>query len=132
MNDSEVRTFLRAAAIRLTSAQILFDAGQHSDSMYFAGYVVECAMKALLLARTPKRSRDQLKIFSGEKGHNLEHLSSLIRRHNQLPRPIPDYLRRLRSWKTTLRYETHRGDPNEAKSYLEAAEGVLKWVQKNV
>jgi hypothetical protein len=51
--EKEARRFHRAAAQRLTAAEFLLNNHFHLEAVYIGGYVVECALKALALRRTP-------------------------------------------------------------------------------
>ena len=78
--DPDVQKFLRAAKQRLTAAEFLAS-GQHwLDASYLAGYAPECALKALILARTPAAQRPMVRKdhFRSAKGHNLDHLKALL------------------------------------------------------
>ena len=59
MIDKEVQRFMRAASQRYTAAELLLREGLNLEAMYLAGYVVECSLKALILAHTPQRRRKQ-------------------------------------------------------------------------
>ena len=51
------KAFWRAASERLVTARLLLESRRHLDAVYLAGYVVEFALKALILDRTPARER---------------------------------------------------------------------------
>ena len=53
MADPQVLRFVKAAAARLSAADVLLDNSKYLDATYLAGYVVECSLKALLLSYVP-------------------------------------------------------------------------------
>ncbi len=72
-NDPEVQRFRRVALQRFGEAQFLIEGGYNTGAIYLAGYAVECALKALLLAAVPARSRKKvLASFRGNNGHSFE------------------------------------------------------------
>ena len=49
-----IKRFLTAARERLTTSKLLHEKRRFVDQMYLTGYVVECALKALILHDTPE------------------------------------------------------------------------------
>lgn len=131
---SSSRDFQRAAGQRLTTAEFLRDSGDYNlDAMYLAGYAVECALKALILHRTPVANHaDTLsKITAGKKMHSVEVLAGIL---NDLGSPMPRALlrkllqtRHIR-WSTNLRYEYGRIDTGETRAFLKTAKQAYEWV----
>lgn len=128
---SSSRDFLRAAAQRLGTAELLLGNGYNLDAMYLAGYTIECALKALILETTPETDRKKMlkEISSGKQMHSAEALLGRLRDRN---RRIPlKLVKRLRpsDWSTNLRYETGRIDTGETRAFLKTAKAVYDWVE---
>lgn len=135
MLDTTARKYLRAAEQRYTAAEVLFHEGRNLESMYLAGYVVECATKALILARTsPKdRSNVMLEAFRGRRGHDYEELKAMLRqRQCTIPLPIAVLFRRISSWSTDLRYEVGFVPTKDAEQFLAAAKDIMDWVKRSL
>ncbi len=133
MPDPEVQKLKRAAGQRLTAAGLLLGRA-NLDAIYLAGYVVECALKALLLARTPHRHREQLRetFFRGAGGHNLEGIKeSLKERGCPMPREEAILFRKI-AWSPALRYEVGHRPDEEAQAALMHAAAILKWVERSI
>lgn len=143
----DAETFRRAAAQRLSVAQFLVDnTSFHLDAMYLAGYSVECALKALILARTPASGR-QSKVNEltevGSKGHNSEYLKEQLdrasfprhpsrSRPSAMPREVKEDLRLMGEWTTDWRYETGLRREREARSFLAAVTRIYAWVERSM
>jgi HEPN domain len=135
MRDADVRKFLRAADQRWTSAEILYRNAMHLDAMYLAGYVPECALKALILSRVPgsKHARYLQEHFRGAGAHQYEYLRYLLRTLNvTIPLPISKRLTTIATWSTDLRYEVGLKKAAEAESFLAAAKAVRDWVERSL
>lgn len=133
--DRDIRKYRRASGQRLESAEILLRTGRYHDSMYLAGYVVECALKAVILARTPvsQRKVTLIKIGLGQKAHDFEYLKEILRNAGcTLPRAENAMLRRVATWSTAWRYEVGRGDADTARYFLDNARGIHDWMEKNL
>ena len=129
-----VRKFRQAAKQRLATAEFLLQHGFNIDSKYLAGYGVECALKALILARTPNRDDAAMfkRLTSGQKAHDYESLKGVLKGgpiNMTSPHAIAVSFRFVRSWKTALRYEVGRGDPEEAAVFFEAAKEIVLWAE---
>jgi len=132
-NDPLVRKLLKAARQRLTSAGILLANDQFLDSTYLAGYGVECALKALLITRTPSKSRKvvQQQVFRGKAGHDFENLKARLRKCQvNFPATMAKSLRTVATWSTDLRYELGRGSAEEAEAFYQAAIAILNWAEE--
>jgi len=135
MQDKQVNKLLRAADQRLTAAGVLFENDMHLESMYLAGYVPECALKALILSRVPLKDRSeyQRRSFRGVSAHRYEYLKRLLRELGVgIPLSVARSLRIIESWSTDLRYEVGRKNPEEASEFLSAARAVRDWVQRSL
>ena len=130
-----VRKFRQAAMQRLTTAEFLLKNRINIDSKYLAGYGVECALKALILDRTPNRSFATMfkRLTSGQKAHDYEMLKGILIAspiNQTIPAVIAASLRRVGSWKTSLRYEVGPGNAREAAVFFEAAKEIVQWAEK--
>lgn len=119
----------------MTTAEFLLRHGFHLDSKYLAGYGVECALKALILTRTPDRQFAALltRLSGGRKAHDYEMLKEVLKSNpiNQtIPASIAASFRRVGSWKTDLRYEVGLGDSDEAFAFFEAAREIVQWAER--
>jgi hypothetical protein len=125
------RDFQKAAAQRLTTAEILLDRTRTVDAQYLGGYTVECSLKALILHRTPVAEKpDKLRqITSGARMHRPNVLLGELRVLGiLLPLDIAKRMRRF-DWTTDLRYETGRRDTGETKALLKTAKAIYDWVE---
>jgi hypothetical protein len=130
--DPLVRKLIRAAKQRLTSSDVLLKNGQFIDSMYLAGYGVECALKALLMSRLPpgKRRQTEEQVFRGKSGHDFENLKARIRKCGvAFPKAITNHLQIVSTWSTDLRYEVGVGPGDDAQAFGDAAIAIVKWVE---
>lgn len=123
--------FLRAAEQRLETADFLMRHGFHLDSMYLSGYCAECALKAIILRRTPSARRAGVaEGFRGAKTHSFDHLKTLL---NMVRCPLPAVESRrlvaIASWSPGLRYEHGRRKREEAERFIEASRAIRDWVK---
>lgn len=127
-----------AAAQRLETALFLFDQSTHyRDAVYLAGYSVECALKALILQRTPRRSFKAMyeKLTQGKKAHDFEFLKGILQRapvNFVIPVDTAEWLLRVNSWSTDLRYEVGLSPYDEARDFIEATQQICEWVERNL
>jgi HEPN domain-containing protein len=130
--EALILKFLRAAKQRLTSAELLLKADMGLDSTYLARYAVECSLKALLLARTPKRSWPSVEaVFQGRGGHNLERLKARLQQRGvSFDRNIVQSLRVVSTWNTDLRYEVGKIPRDDALRFVAAVREILKWAEQ--
>jgi hypothetical protein len=80
-----IKRFIRAAEQRRDSAKRLEDASMFIDQMYLTGYVVECALKALIVndASASDRRSALVDVTRGATAHDFEHLRQIYRRRNR-------------------------------------------------
>jgi len=128
MSDESLK-FLRAAKQRFATAEFLLSKGYNLDSMYLAGYTMECALKALILDRTPAATQSQV-LHRITHGSSMHYVETLKRELVQLSPPVPlplEIVKRLRrsNWTTDLRYETGRTDTGETRAFLKTAQAIL-------
>ena len=124
----EARLFYRAAKQRFDDAQLLLEAGRTTGAVYLAGYTVECFPKALALASVAKDLRQELLGgFRGARGHDIEWLGALYRRHvgADVPREVTRHLSRVAAWSTDLRYATGTLKRRDADEFLESVMAVI-------
>jgi HEPN domain-containing protein len=131
----DIRKFERAADQRLTVAQFLLESGFHYDAEYLAGYAVECALKALILKRTPSRRYEMMyhAITHGKQAHDFETLQGILKRPpiNCMIEPdIADRLRRVAFWTTDMRSDFARVRYEEAAQCLRNARAVRDWSRR--
>ena len=127
---AEARLYYRAAKQRYDDSQLLLQAERTTGAVYLAGYVVECFLKALVLASAAPGLRQQLLgEFRGSRAHNLEWLGALYRRHVRaaIPRDVSRHLSRLASWSTDLRYATGLMKRRDTDEFMESVVVVATW-----
>ena len=129
-----VRKFRLAAKQRLTTAELLLRHGMHIDSKYLGGYGVECALKALIFARTPNRGFRAMyaRLTSGKKAHDYETLKGILKGspvNLTIPTALVASFRHVGSWSTSLRYEIGPGDATEAETFFRAAREIVQWAE---
>jgi hypothetical protein len=103
--------------------------------MYIAGYVVECSLKALILARTPARRRAAMceEISRGQRGHDVEYLKARLKQVKcEVPRDVVERLRRTAVWSTDWRYRVGLGEYRTAKEFLDATEYIRDWAVRSL
>jgi HEPN domain-containing protein len=136
-HDKDIRLFQRAAAQRLTASRLLLEHGFYLESIYIAGYAVECALKGLILLRTPKNQKAGMvkKITKvGSKGHDFEYLKNLLRQSPSnltFPSDVHGLLRKVATWSTSMRYEVGRGDHDDAKEFIAAVQKIRDWAERS-
>ena len=131
MPPTTSRDFQKAAGQRLTAAEALLREKLTLDAQYLGGYTVECALKALILEKTPEAARPGTlnKISSGATMHRPDILLGALKKLGvDLP---PELARRMRRfvWSTNLRYETRRRDTGETTAFLNTAGAIYEWVE---
>lgn len=131
---SAIRLFLNVALQRFEDAQILLRNNRSTGALYLAGYAVECALKALLLANCPtSEHRAIIDSFRGKIGHNLESLKHKLQtRGVHFPSEVAKSLRRVGSWSPELRYVAGRQNLKETQAFVEATVQVIQWVERSL
>jgi HEPN domain-containing protein len=133
--DCNPRAFRRAAVQRLEAARFLLDSEAFLDAVYLAGYVVECALKALILERTPvsKRGEACRELTSGARAHNFDVLSGLLKvKGCTIPDEIEECLASLADqWRTDLRYVGTFVPRREAERFIDQVRSVYEWMQRS-
>jgi HEPN domain-containing protein len=131
MPPTTSRDFLKVAAQRLTTAEVLLREKLTLDAQYVGGYAVECSFKALILHKTadPDKADMLKKLTSGAKMHRADVLLGELRDLGvALPLAIAKRMRRF-DWTTDLRYETGRRDTGETKALLKTAKAIYDWAE---
>jgi HEPN domain-containing protein len=130
------RAFWRAASQRLVAANLLIESRIYLEAVYLAGYVVECALKSLILERTPaaRRKATCQELTSGARSHNFDFLSESLRAKGcPAPPNIRASLLSLRDeWRTDLRYVGALIPRREAEDFLQRVKDVYEWVQRSL
>ena len=130
-----VPDFRRAAFQHLEAARFLLEsAGFRLQAMYLAGYAVECALKAMVVSRTPvKRQNQLLDTFRGSVSHDFEHLKArLARLKCGIPAEVVARMRPIATWSTDLRYAVGLREYDEASAFVDAADAVVKWMERSL
>ena len=131
MPPTTSRDFQKVAGQRLTTAETLLREKLTLDAQYFAGYTVECSLKALIMHLTAEPDQpDQLKLITaGARMHRPDVLFGELRDLGvSLPLEIAKRMRRF-DWTTDLRYETGRRDTGETIAFLRTAKAIYDWVE---
>lgn len=129
--------FRTAAGQRLACAEFIAVNAQGAfglDAIYLGGYGVECALKALLLARTPEKKQGDVykSFFGGKEGHNLETFKKeLAKTECYLPPEVARSFRTTASWTTSMRYGTRHVVASEATAFLRAARDIVDWGERS-
>jgi len=134
-SNKQVQRFYRVAEKHLGDAELLYEHGSKTGgAIYLGGYVVECALKALLLARTPRRQQPEtMELFRGTRAHEFEWLKVQLRSKGVKVSPeISEKLSSLRSWSVAMRYDPTEKSQRETREFLSAARAVLAWVKRNL
>ncbi len=136
MNSSD---FQKLSAIRLEEAKVLLRSKQYAGAYYLAGYVIECALKACIAAKTkatdfppkPDTVRDYYR-------HNLVALLRAAELNEKLEAKCKSSKKFESNWDAVIdwteqtRYETNI-DSQTARMMLRAVgdsrNGVLKWMK---
>jgi hypothetical protein len=134
MQPTTSRDFLRVARQRFNAAEVLFDADLTLDAQYVAGYVVECAFKALIIKATAVADRPAklIRITRGASMHTPETL--LLELRNVGIRLTPEIAKRMRrfDWEVSLRYETGRRSRGETKGLLKTCTDIYTWAEEQI
>jgi HEPN domain-containing protein len=128
------RLFLRAAIQRFDEARFLVGNSYTKAAVYLGGYAVECALKALLLAHTPrKRHRETKATFRGNRAHNYEWLKDRLKKAGaSVPSVVVQQLALVNWWSTDLRYEPGKLDLRRANEFLDSTEKILVWARESI
>jgi hypothetical protein len=126
----EARPFYQAAKQRFEDARFLLEAGRTTGAIYLAGYCVECMLKALILARVPRRRRQEtLRSFRGARAHDYDWLKAtyLERGGEPFPKEIASAFAFVNTWGVEIRYQAGTAKYADAKAFLHQAERNIIW-----
>lgn len=130
-NSKEARLFYRAALERFKDAEQILDRIERTTAaVYLAGYAVECILKALILSQLPAAKRaEMVQQFRGGKAHDYDWLKGVYADVGgpNFPKAVVEAFVVVEDWGTELRYQPGVIDPDDAKSFLAAAETILDW-----
>lgn len=105
-------------------ARILWNGNRAVASVYMAGYLVECNLKALL------KSKGRKLPTSGRKGHNLR---GLIEAAGMKASDFHGFRRAfLERWSTDLRYESSYEDQCDPGGLYNGAIGLAGYLKKQI
>jgi hypothetical protein len=132
-----VTKFRRAARQRLATGKFLVENEFNLDGIYIAGYAVECALKALILQRTPDARFDEIYnlISSGKKAHDFEFLKNTFRTKpvsGVIPQELRDHFLEVRDWTTDWRYTTFAVVDQVAQAFIESTQQIFDWMERNL
>lgn len=126
----EARRFYRCAGRRFDEAGVLHENGYETGAVYLAGYGVECMLKAMILAATPRsEERAVLDSFRGKGGHCYDSLKGqyLEKRGASIPRQANRAFTLVQNWSTDLRCSPAEIDEREARGFLNAVKMIMDW-----
>jgi HEPN domain-containing protein len=133
--SKEARLFYRCAIQRYDDAQVLRRAEHNAESVYLAGYGVECILKALILEGKPARTRRMaLQGFRGGRAHDFEWLRAeyVTGGGAAFPPEVNRHFAFVNSWSTDLRYMPKTVPPDDADRFLKAANEIIAWASKRL
>jgi len=127
------------AELRLRDAKLLLDGGQYDGAYYLAGYVVECALKALIAARTRQHEFPDKVLAKRAFTHDLKELLTISGRKSDWDRELNNdgeleqNWNIVRDWSEESRYEAGRMGSEAGELYSaigDPAHGVLACIRK--
>lgn len=131
----EARLFYQSAWQRLEDAEYLLGAKRTTGAIYLAGYAVECMLKALLIATTPKGQRRAIvESFRGAKAHDFDWLKAAYLRAGGPPLPanILQAFGMVNRWTTVLRYRARAIELAEARVFFTAVRQITEWANGRI
>jgi len=129
-SDVDARRYYRIAYQRLEDGELMLGKlDRPKGAVYLTGYAVECILKSLLLATTPRSERGEvLRLFRGAGAHDIIWLKSqLAARGVVVPPGVASELAYVATWSVELRYQPGAGDRDEARRFLRASRAVVAW-----
>jgi HEPN domain-containing protein len=132
------KDFQALARVRLKEARALLAAECYDGAYYLAGYVVECALKAVIAKQTTRHEFPERKKAQESHTHNFPTLIRVAELEDQLDeeeRSNPAFRNLWKvvlGWSETSRYSTATSE--RAKEIIRAvndsSHGVLKWLRR--
>ncbi len=130
------KQFLRAAKKHWEAAVSLSNLNRNDlnfITVYLAGYVFECALKAVLLKWTPSARKPMIAVFfRGAQGHDLWLLHNELKRRNCPMQRQQMSIVRAAAWAPDLRYHPHFVLQRDAEDFLRDAKAILEWAERSV
>lgn len=128
MEPNNAETWLAVATERALDAEAMLSSRPNSvGSVYMAGYVVECALKAYL------KGRNKSFTIRGAEGHNLKGLWNAAGfRLSDLNDTSGERTYYIELWGTHLRYESEINSNIPACSLLKGAKFLVGWIQNQI
>lgn len=132
------RDFQQLSHLRIREAKVLLDCGLFCGSYYFAGYSVECALKAIISKRTLRYDFPDKALANQIHTHNLTHLmlaAQLAARWDSaapVGSPLAANWKRVVVWQENSRYILNTSEEDAASLYHACADrinGVLPWLK---
>jgi HEPN domain-containing protein len=135
MNRADLQ---KLSKIRIREAKVLFAAGEYSGAYYFAGYAVECALKACIAKSVQRYDFPDKSLAQKSYVHDLKDLLRLADPNSVfgtdiLSNPKLDASWNLaKDWTEQSRYLVRTR--NEAEAIIDAItrrnDGVLPWIKR--
>lgn len=130
--------FQRLARQRLREARALYAAGEYSGAYYLAGYVAECALKAVICKRFQRHTLPDVDLVKKEMYHHsieklleVAKLSALFRAESAARPALNNNWLLVRDWRETARYSRTR--KSKARDLIQAVgdgpDSFLTWVE---
>jgi hypothetical protein len=134
----------KASRQRLEDAWSLFRSQRWQGAMYLAGYAVECLLKSKLMRMFGCKTLPELEseldrrkmlprnwsVFT----HQLFALLRLTQAHGRLRQSEKHWMMFtvINHWKPAWRYSPRVGRAADAEGFLNAVEGLLRWIDANI
>ena len=128
------------AELRVKDAKLLLDHGQYDGGYYLVGYAAECALKAVIAARTRQHEFPDLNLARKAHTHNLKDLldasglKAVVEQEFAKDRDLRENWNIVRDWAETSRYEAGR-QKDEAEALYTAitdpVHGILSCISKH-
>ena len=127
------------AELRANDAKLLLDNGHHDGGYYLAGYAVECALKAVIAARTRQHEFPDLNLAKKVYTHNLKDLldasglKATLEQEFAKDPDLRDNWNIVKDWAETSRYEVGRRKGEADALYTaitDPAHGILPCILK--
>lgn len=129
---------LQIAEIRLGDAEALLAAGRWAGAYYLLGYVVECALKASIVARFGPQEIQDKKFVNDFYTHRLDGLlkispvGSTLESKVKADGEFADNWRVVKEWSEASRYQPEAGE-DRARTLYEAMtneeSGIFTWLK---
>jgi len=134
MNRNDLKALARA---RPRESRILLDSGEYSGAYYLAGYVVECALKAVIARQTQRydfpdknRANDSW-IHDPTRLVDVAGLRAFLQAEIKTDPEFADNWSVVKDWKEDSRYKIIEKKEAEAliRAIADGRHGVLRWLK---